>query len=100
MVQFLNVNRAQIRGIETLAQTSLWKKRLTATLSYTWLDPIDKITNETLAYRPKSYFTSNINLNLDFFNIGIDYRFVSRLEKVSVYPNDDRVAQKVFIERR
>ena len=49
-----------------------------------------------LAYRPNHLATASITLTYSFFRIGADYRYVSRLSDVKVYPRDERVAQKII----
>ena len=98
-VQFINVPKARIRGLEFAAQGSLWKHFLLFNFGYTYMDPINLDTKETLAYRTRHLFTSGITLNYFIFEAGIDYRHISRLEKVSVSPLDDRVPQKIWDAR-
>ena len=95
-VQFINVDRARIRGLELMLQSGWWKRRINAIISYTLLDPQDITTGKTLAYRPKHLLSCSINFNYRAFQTGLDYRYVSRLDTVKVYPTDDRVAQKVL----
>jgi len=98
-VQFINVSRARIRGMEFSVQSSFWRKRIYTTISYTLLEPKDISTGETLAYRSKHLFSYSIGFNYGNFETGIDYRYVSRLDNVKVYPDEDRVAQKVVDSR-
>ncbi len=95
-VQFINVNRARIRGIEFSAQSSWWRKQINALISYTLLDPKDLETNEVLAYRPRHMLTASLDFNKGIFSTGFDFRFVSRLDSVKVYPDEDRIDQKIF----
>ncbi|MBC7187124.1 MAG: TonB-dependent receptor [Calditrichaeota bacterium] len=94
-VRFINVTEARIRGIETSLQGSLWKGRLTPALSYTLLDPWDITADDYLAYRARHLFTGTVTFTQGPLRVGVDYRYVSRLERVKVYPRDQRVAQKV-----
>ncbi len=99
VVQFSNVNRARIRGLEFLIQSSFWKRRIQSSVSYTMLDPEDVSTGKTLAYRPEHTLSLSFNLNLGNFETGLDYRYVSELDTVKVYPDEERVPQKVFDTR-
>ncbi len=94
-VRFINVTEARIRGIEASLQASFWQGRLTPALSYTFLDPWDVTADDYLAYRARHLFTGTFTFSSGPFRIGIDYRYVSRLERVKVYPRDKRVPQKV-----
>jgi outer membrane receptor protein involved in Fe transport len=95
-VQFINVPNARIRGVEFNTQGSLWQRLLSFNFGYTYMDPVDLDTKETLAYRPRHLWTSGITLSYSIFEAGIDFRYISRLEKVKVYAKDDRVPQKVW----
>ncbi len=98
-VQFTNVATARIRGFEITAQGSLWQRLLLFNAGYTYMDPEDLNTNEILAYRPRHLVTSGLTLSYSIFELGFDYRYISRLEKVKIYPNDKRVAQNVWDAR-
>ncbi|MBC8181974.1 TonB-dependent receptor [candidate division KSB1 bacterium] len=119
-VMFVNVPRARIRGIEMTAQSAWWKKRFNTSISYTYLDPkyisrdntfwwwLEELTGATkpgmsfsdpLAYRPKNLFTCSVSFGYGNFEAGIDYRYISRLDSVKVYPTEDRVPQKVLDSR-
>ena len=94
-VQFTNVSNARIRGLEVTAQGSLLKRFLSFNVGYTYMDPTDRETGETLAYRPRHLLTSGLTITYSIFEAGVDFRYISRLENVKVYPNDKRVAQKL-----
>ncbi len=98
-VQFVNVSNARIRGLEVTAQGSLWKRFLSFNMGYTYMDPEDRDTGKTLAYRPRHLFTSGLTLTYSVFEAGVDFRYISKLDTVKVYPNDERVAQQIFDAR-
>ncbi len=98
-VQFINVANARIQGVELTTKTSLLKQFVTLDLGYTYMDAINLDTDEVLAYRPKHLFISGVNFKYSIFDAGLDFRYISRLERVKVYPKDDRVAQKVWDAR-
>ncbi len=98
-VKFVNVSNARIRGFEVTAQGAILDRFLGFNAGYTYMDPVDRDTKQTLAYRPRHLFTSGMTLSFSIFEAGVDFRYVSRLERVKVYPNDDRVAQKVWDAR-
>jgi len=98
-VQFINVSNARIRGLELSGKASLFKRHIALNFGYTYMDPIDLDTKETLAYRPRHLFTSGVTFAHSFFETGIDYRYISRLENVKVYPKDARVPQKIWDAR-
>lgn len=94
-IQFINVTRARISGIETNLKI-LPLPGLGLDIGYTFMDPQDLDMGGVLAYRPRHLFTLSSTFSYGMFDIGADYRYVSRLEKVKVYPTDDRVAQNVL----
>ncbi len=106
VIQFQNFNRARIRGAELEVNGSVWQKRINFGASYTYLDArelerrnsqtgaIEKL-DEPLAYRAKHLLTGTATLNLGKFSFGADSRYVSRVQRVRVYEDDPRVAQKV-----
>ena len=98
-VQFINVSEARIRGAEVSTQLSFLNRHLLTNFGYTYLDPINKKTKKTLAYRPEHSLTSGFTIAYSIFEAGIDYRYMSRLKEVKVYPNDKRVAQKIWDAR-
>jgi len=94
VVQFTNLTRARIIGIESIVKFLLGKN-FSADLGYTFLVPRDLELDETLAYRPQHLLTGSINYSIGTFDLGSEFRFASRYDKVLVYPADDRVDHKV-----
>ncbi|RMD88706.1 MAG: TonB-dependent receptor [Calditrichaeota bacterium] len=101
IIQFKNVQDARIRGIETNLTTSWFRNHLTTVLSYVFVDPKDLQTGRLLTYRPRHLLTLSARYTPDIFEIGVDYRYASRLkaEQVELFPQDKRVAQKVVDAR-
>ncbi len=89
------MNRARIRGAEFTLKSSWWRKKITSSLSYTLMDPEDRDTGLTLAYRSRHTFNGSMNLNLGHWEAGVDFRYASRMDEVKVYPDEDRVDQQV-----
>ncbi|HDQ46174.1 MAG TPA: TonB-dependent receptor [bacterium] len=98
-VQFTNLTRARIRGLETTLRFSLFGRFLTGQLGYTWLDPQDLETGEILAYRSRHMVRASLTGQYRNIEAGLDYVFNDRLDAVKVYPNDPRVAQKTLNAR-
>ncbi len=105
VIQFQNLSRARIRGAEIELNGGFWKKRLHFGLGYTYLDPREleqynadgsvTAVDQPLAYRAEHLLTGNVSLVLGHYSMGFDSRYVSRIERVQVYPDDSRVSQKV-----
>jgi outer membrane receptor for ferrienterochelin and colicins len=94
-VQFINVTRARISGIETNLKVMPFPG-LGLDFGYTYMDPQDLDLDDVLAYRPRHLFTLSSTFSIGKIDIGADYRYVSRIERVKVYPMDDRVEQNVL----
>ncbi|HNW60894.1 MAG TPA: TonB-dependent receptor [bacterium] len=97
--QFVNYPVAYIQGIETEMRTRFWRDRVSLQASATWMDPRDKQTDATLLYRPRFIASFSPQLNLGRFTAGADYRYIGRIEKVAVYPLDERVPAKIWDAR-
>lgn len=100
-VQFQNVQDARIRGVETNITAGWLNNKLTTVLSYVFVDPRDLQTDRLLTYRPQHILTASATFKPGRFEFGADFRFASRLkeEQVEVFPQDERVAQKVLDAR-
>jgi outer membrane receptor for ferrienterochelin and colicins len=98
-IQFTNITRARISGLETTIGFSFVENRLSGQIGYTFLNPQDLALNQTLAYRPKHLFNGSVSGRYHMMELGFDYRYYDKLEVVKVYPRDDRVAQQVLDAR-
>ena len=95
-VQFINVTRARISGLETTLKFAIFQRLLTGLVGYTYLDPQDLELNETLAYRSKHMIKTSLTGHFRNMELGVDYIYNDRLDVVKVYPMDLRVSQKTF----
>lgn len=98
-IRFINVTRARISGAEVNLKLHPWLDGLSFDLGYTYMDPWDLDFQSILAYRPRHLFNGTGTFEIGRCQLGLDYRYVSRLELVRVYPKDDRVAQIVMNAR-
>ncbi|RMD97058.1 MAG: TonB-dependent receptor, partial [Calditrichaeota bacterium] len=98
LIQFNNVQDARIRGLEADATMSWFKRLLTTSVSYVYVVPRDLQTHRLLTYRPQHILTVSVALRRGIFELGADFRYLSRLKKeqVEVFPQDERVATKVL----
>ncbi|MFQ5708306.1 MAG: TonB-dependent receptor domain-containing protein [bacterium] len=101
IIIFKNVQDARIRGIETSVTTSWLNRRLDTMVSYVFVDPRDLDTDNLLTYRPQHILTTSVTFKPGIFEFGADFRFASRLkdEQLELFPDDDRVSQKVLDAR-
>lgn len=93
-VQFQNVSRARIRGVEISTHGQWWKQRLSLSAGLTLLDPKDLESGRTLIYRRKVVLSAVPALRLGRLELGARYLYGSRVEEVEIYPLDQRVPQK------
>lgn len=99
-IQFRNIGRARIQGIEATTNWSqsihLLKKHITHNLqvSSTLMQHKDIKYNEPLTYRPKTLLTVKSRWIVENFQLQINYRYASKIEAVKIYPINDRVPMK------
>lgn len=83
-IQFENISRARVRGVEASVHTAFFGELLQSTLSFTHVLTKD-ITNETpLKYRPKNLLYISVNGKGGNIFYGVDYRSLSRVERIDV----------------
>lgn len=94
--QFKNTPAARILGIENLLRWRIWKDRLIIEASATWMNPREQGSKQILLYRPEwiGFFSPRFSWNGYFAEA--DFRYMSRLERVAVYPLDERIAMRVW----
>ena len=95
-VQFKNLLRARIQGIELTTSGRWWRDRFGLKATATIMDHEDLITHEPLTYRPKVIAHLNPSLSVGPWEFHADYRYASRIEAVKLFYYDDRVPQKVW----
>ena len=96
IVQFKNITRACIRGAEFSLKFVPWTKSVTVDLGYTYMDPRDLELNTVLAYRSHHIFTGSLTYSIGPFELGADVHYVSEPLRFKVYPQEDRIAQKLL----
>jgi iron complex outermembrane receptor protein len=103
VIQFTNVTRARIRGLELGTKIDLFNHSLSTDLSYTYIDPIDLTQNTILKFRPRHLFYASVAAEYKLLHSVIDYRYVSRIEAIDenlvrlapIVDGDNRVACSV-----
>lgn len=105
--QLRNTPRTRIQGIETEIKLSLWRDHFGLLANATWMDarsladdPISRIVkDQPLPYRPRFMGLLSPALRFGPWTLEGDFRYVTRAERVSFFPNYERVPQKVFNAR-
>jgi iron complex outermembrane receptor protein len=99
-IQFQNVARARLAGLDLALTTTPFTAGLTATLSYTFLYARelahDAIPDRPLAFRPRHLVTLGADYQRGAVSVGGDFRYTSRFERVELYETDPRVAENVL----
>ncbi|MFC1569799.1 TonB-dependent receptor domain-containing protein [bacterium] len=102
LIQFRNVGRARIQGIEA---TTKWSQPLymaglrftpSVDLSVTAMDHQDLKWHAPLTYRPNTIATLKTAFRMGIVNFQVDYRYASRIEAVKLYPINERVPMKFW----
>jgi len=81
-IQFRNVTNARIRGSEVDLSGALFGSLLKFQMSYTYVDPQDLDRHVFLNFRPRHLFYGSVRANLAFFQAGVDYRYISRYDRI------------------
>ncbi|NOZ57050.1 MAG: TonB-dependent receptor, partial [Calditrichaeota bacterium] len=97
-VRFANVTEARLQGSEIGVQGATHVLQGTARFSvnYVYLDTRDLTLDEPLAYRARHTLQNSLSWSRGRWTFGLDYRYVSRIERVQIYWRDERVPQKVL----
>ena len=94
--QFINYPLARIRGVESEFRWRFWRDRLRLNASATWIDHKELDSGQPLLYRPDLTAFVAPSAWLGPIGFELDFRYMSRLKKVAVFPLDERVPTKVF----
>lgn len=81
-IQFQNITRATIWGMEAALSGALWREYLRGNLSYTYINPRDEETNEFLKFRPRHLLYISGLTRLAPFQFSLDYRFIKKYDRI------------------
>jgi outer membrane receptor for ferrienterochelin and colicins len=98
-IQFRNVQRARLMGLDLAASGSPLTSRLKVSVAYTFLytRDLDSVPSRPLAFRPAHLLTLGADYDWGGLGLGADVRFMSRYERVELYaPTDPLVSPKVL----
>jgi len=82
LIQWRNVTRARILGGEAAFYASFFDGGLISNLGYTYVYPRDLTLNDILKYRPRHVLTANAQGRINWLTASIDFRYVSRVERI------------------
>ncbi|NOX36707.1 MAG: TonB-dependent receptor [Calditrichaeota bacterium] len=81
-IQFQNVIRARITGIEGNLSGKLFQNRLIFNYGYTYVHARDLTRNDYLNFRPRHLFYASQTLHLGTILIGLDYRYIAKYDRI------------------
>jgi iron complex outermembrane receptor protein len=82
LVFFSNVVRARIQGFEASTTINIFPNQLSLSFNYTYMWARDLETGLALRYRPRHIFYSSLDFNKWNFDLGINFRYTSRVEEI------------------
>ena len=98
-IQFQNLARARLAGLDLSLSAASLMPRLSATFAYTFLYARELAHDTTptrpLPFRPRHLLTLDADYALGAASVGAAFRYSSRFERVELYETDPRVAAKV-----
>lgn len=95
-VQFRNITRARVKGIEFSTKSNWWHNRLGLQFNFTWMDARDLTLDKFLAYRPEYMGEITPSIKWGAAELQMDFRYASKFKEVKLFDLDNRVAQRVF----
>jgi outer membrane cobalamin receptor len=93
-VQFRNITRARIRGLDLAVRAALIPNLMTTSVNYTLLDAEDLTARAWLPYRSRHNVTGSLDLLSGLCGVDLHYR--SRVEQVLIYAGDPRTDITTF----
>ena len=81
-VQFENITRACIQGVEINLRSSWFNGIFEGDAGYTYIYPQDLITHDLLKYRPRHLLYISGNVVLQPVQAGADFRFISKADRI------------------
>jgi outer membrane receptor for ferrienterochelin and colicins len=82
VIQFDNVTKAMIEGVEAEIRVEWWKKWLSTNIGYTYTWPWDSDNNVILKFRPRHILYAGGIFSWDRLRTSVDFRYLSRVERI------------------
>jgi outer membrane receptor for ferrienterochelin and colicins len=90
-LHFTNISDAAVSGLEVWTRTASIGGLASIDASYMYLSTEDNTSGEPLAYRSRHNLKTSVDLSVRGFTVGMDFLYRSRVERVKVYEDDERV---------
>jgi outer membrane receptor for ferrienterochelin and colicin len=103
VIQFDNVTKALIEGVEAEVRVEWWKKWFSTDIGYTYTWPWDVAADQVLKFRPRHILYASGLVSWDRLRASADFRYLSRIERIDenlvrlapIVDGDARVAIKI-----
>ena len=103
VIQFDNVTKARIEGLESLFRIEWLRNYVSTDFGYTYTWPWDIGNNSMLKFRPRHLFYAAGSFSWEHLRASADFRFLSRIERIDdnlvrlapIVNGDQRVAIKL-----
>ena len=82
VIQFENVTKARIQGLEAVIRVEWWKKFFSTDVGYTYTWSRDLADNTVLKFRPRHIVYTAGAFSWDEFRVSADFRYLSRIERI------------------
>jgi iron complex outermembrane receptor protein len=81
-IQFDNVTKARIQGLEGSVRIEWWKRLFSTDIGYTYTWARDLAENTVLKFRPRHILYASGLLSWDRIRTSVDVRYLSRIERI------------------
>jgi len=83
-IQWNNVTKACVQGVETSFKLGLFDGGLLYSLGYTYVSPEDLTTHDLLKYRPRHLLYTSATARIGPFTAGADFRYLSEVDRIDI----------------
>ncbi|MFQ5751377.1 MAG: TonB-dependent receptor plug domain-containing protein, partial [bacterium] len=98
-IQFINIKKVRIPGIELVSNGRWWDNRIGLKVNFTYMNPQDKIKKQLLNYRQKFIAFIAPSLRAGDVEFQVDYKYASAQENYGTLGIHQLVPQKVLDAR-
>ncbi|HXG38014.1 MAG TPA: TonB-dependent receptor [Bacteroidota bacterium] len=98
VIQFENVTKARIQGLELGLRIDWLKKFFSTEIGYTYTYPQDLTEQTVLKFRPRHLLYASGVVTYGYFRLSSDFRYISRIERID--ENLVRLAPIIHGDRR
>jgi iron complex outermembrane receptor protein len=97
IIHFENLVRARISGAEVGLRAAFFGNRITGTVAYTYLDPLEldprQQVIDTLSYRHRHHLVTTGTVSWRGWSATVEYRYASKIEQTELFQEDPRTGR-------